>query len=152
MVRHNDKDMLIIMIRFGTWYRLCVLRSIARNFMLSKKPAWNATCHQTYFTLVHRHHTSWILPAWAWHLHIWSSNLALPPLKPWAYGQSPWTDSGVQRVWLKHILDVKGWWYHARRRFPGSTNLSSDNLSREIGRALLTPPRNCSHLSASVTP
>ena len=37
----------------------------------------------------------------------------------------------------KQNLDSKGWNYHVDRGFPGkvvSTNLSRDNLSREIGR------------------
>ena len=39
-------------------------------------------------------------------------------------------------------LNVKGWTSHAHREFPAkfeSTNLSRDNLSREIGRTWHTP-------------
>ena len=53
------------------------------------------------------------------------------------YGQSPYKDSGFQRVGLKQNLDFKGWNSFVHRGFPihfDSTNLSRDNLSREIGR------------------
>ena len=51
-------------------------------------------------------------------------------------GQSPYYDSGVQRVRLKHDLDFRGRTSHVPRGFPGnveSANLGRDNLSREIG-------------------
>ena len=40
-------------------------------------------------------------------------------------------------VWLKHNLNLKGWNSHAHRGLPGkfeSSNLSRDDMSREIGR------------------
>ena len=43
----------------------------------------------------------------------------------------------IQRVWLKHNLNSKGWNYHVHRGFPGKfepSNLSRDNVSRRIGR------------------
>ena len=46
----------------------------------------------------------------------------------------------IQRVWLKQNLNIKGWNSHVHREFPGkleSSNLSMDDLSREIGRTLL---------------
>ena len=62
--------------------------------------------------------------------------------KPWpwekaTYGQSPYYHYGFQRVWLKHNLNSKGWNSKDQRAFPGkfeSSNLSRDNVSREIGR------------------
>ena len=62
------------------------------------------------------------------------------------YGQSPYYDSGFQRVWLKQNLNFKGWSSHVHRGFPGSfesSYLSKDNLSREIGRTVpaLTSPQ-----------
>ena len=44
--------------------------------------------------------------------------------------------TSVLRVWLKHHLSSKGWNCRVHRESPGkfeSTNLSGDNLSREIG-------------------
>ena len=57
----------------------------------------------------------------------------------WVYGQSPYGQSpyGFQRAWLKHNLKLKGRNCQAHREFAGkfeSSNLSRDNLSREIGR------------------
>ena len=52
-------------------------------------------------------------------------------------GQSPYSDSGFQRVWLKHNLRLKAWNSHVHREFPGmleSSNLGRANRSREIGR------------------
>ena len=62
-----------------------------------------------------------------------------------AYGQSPYYDSGLRRVWLKRSLNFKGLNSHARREVPGiveSTNLSRDNLSREIGRTVNLRSKN----------
>ena len=53
-----------------------------------------------------------------------------------ACSQSPYEDSGSQRVGLKQNLNVEGWNSHVHREFPGiveSTNLSRDSL-RGIGR------------------
>ena len=47
------------------------------------------------------------------------------------YGQSPYGDSGFQRVWLKQNLKFRAWNSHVHREFVGnveSTNLSRDNL------------------------
>ena len=57
----------------------------------------------------------------------------------WAPGyiQSPYLHYGFLRVWLKHNLNSKGWNSQAHREFPRkfeSSNLSRDNVSREIGR------------------
>ena len=44
---------------------------------------------------------------------------------------------GFQRVGLEHNLNLKGWNFKAHREFPGkfeSSNVSRDNVSREIGR------------------
>ena len=60
------------------------------------------------------------------------------------YGQSPYSDYGFQRLCLKHNLNLKGWNSHVRGEFPGefeSTNLSSDILSREIGRTSMRHQR-----------
>ena len=54
-----------------------------------------------------------------------------------SHGQSPYSDSGFRRVWLKQNPHLKGWNSQAHRELPGkfeSSNLSRDNLSREIGR------------------
>ena len=43
---------------------------------------------------------------------------------------------------LKNNINIKGWNAQARRGFPGkfeSSDLSRDNVSREIGRTFLTP-------------
>ena len=51
------------------------------------------------------------------------------------YGQSPYEDSGFQRVQRKQHLNFKGWNSHVPKEFPGcfeSTNLSRDNLSRSL--------------------
>ena len=48
-------------------------------------------------------------------------------------------DSGFQRVLIKLNLDFKGWSSQAHREFPGnveSTNVSRDDVSREIGRTV----------------
>ena len=53
------------------------------------------------------------------------------------YSQSPYSDSGFLRVWLKLNLNIKGWNSHVHREFPGkleSSNLSREIHSREIGR------------------
>ena len=53
------------------------------------------------------------------------------------YDQSPYQDSGVRRVRLKHNLKSKGWNSRAHREFARnveSANLSRDILSRKIGR------------------
>ena len=53
------------------------------------------------------------------------------------YGQSPYEDSGLQRVSLRQNLDFEWWNSHVHREFLGkfeSTHLSRDNLSRQIGR------------------
>ena len=50
--------------------------------------------------------------------------------------QSPCQDSGFQRVSLRQNLNLEGWNSHVHREFPGNlelTNLSRDNLGREIG-------------------
>ena len=52
-------------------------------------------------------------------------------------GRSPSEDSGLRGVRLRQNLNLKGWNSHVHRKFPGSfgsTNLSRDNLSSEIGR------------------
>ena len=57
---------------------------------------------------------------------------------------SPYWDDGSQRVWLTLDLNVKGWNSQAHREFPGkfeSSNLSRDNLRREIGRMIREGPR-----------
>ena len=49
------------------------------------------------------------------------------------------TNIGFQRVWLKHNLNLKGWNFQAHRGFSGkfeSSNVSGDNVSREIGRSV----------------
>ena len=60
------------------------------------------------------------------------------PNKSYDYGQSPYWHYGFRRVWLKHNVNFKGWNSQDCRGFPGkfeSSNLSRDNLSREIGRS-----------------
>ena len=57
-------------------------------------------------------------------------------------GQSPYGDSGFQRVWLKQNLNIKGWNSQVRREFPGgfaSTNLSRDNLTIAITTIIIMP-------------
>ena len=52
-------------------------------------------------------------------------------------GQSPYYDSGFQKVWLEQNLDFKEWNSHVHRGFPGkfeSSNPNRDNVSREMGR------------------
>ena len=47
------------------------------------------------------------------------------------------TSAEFQGVWLQHNVDVKGRNSHVHRGFPGkldSSNVSRDNVSREIGR------------------
>ena len=67
------------------------------------------------------------------------------------YGQSPYLDSGLQRVWLKQNLNFEGRNSQPHREFSGnveSTNLSRDNLSREIGRSRVgsrLPVPGCLH-------
>ena len=54
-----------------------------------------------------------------------------------AYGQSPYKHCGFRRVGLKHDLNLKGWNSQVHREVPGkfeSSNVSGDNVSREIGR------------------
>ena len=58
-----------------------------------------------------------------------------------SHGQSPYYDSGFQRVSLEHDIDSKGWNSYVHRGFPRkseSSNLSRcrDNLSRETGHML----------------
>ena len=52
-------------------------------------------------------------------------------------GQSLYQDSGFQRVSLKQNINYKGWLFQAHGEFAGkfeSSNLSRDNITREIGR------------------
>ena len=54
------------------------------------------------------------------------------------YGRSLYWDSWFQRVWLNQNLNLKGWNSQAHRELLGkfeSSNLSRDNLSRELGRS-----------------
>ena len=46
-----------------------------------------------------------------------------------AYGQSPYSHYGFQKVLLKHNLNYKGWNSHIHRGFPGK--FESSNLSRD---------------------
>ena len=59
------------------------------------------------------------------------------------YGQSPYYDSGFQRVRLKQDLNLKGWNSQAHREVPEkfeSSYPSRDNLSRVIGRTVPWSP------------
>ena len=65
-----------------------------------------------------------------------------PPRR--ACGQSPYQDSGLRRARIEQYLNFKGWNYHVHMEFPGSfesTNLSRDNLSREIGHTTMRKKR-----------
>ena len=56
------------------------------------------------------------------------------------YSQSPYLHYGFRRVLPKHNLNSKGWNSHVHGGFPGkleSSNLSRDNVSREIGRTTM---------------
>ena len=57
--------------------------------------------------------------------------------EPPVCAQSPYEHCGSQRAGLKHNLNVNGWNSQVHRGFPGkfeSSNVSRDNVSREIGR------------------
>ena len=49
-------------------------------------------------------------------------------LEVWPYGQSPYQDSGFQRVGLKHNFNVQGWNSQAHGDFPGKFDLSQQIL------------------------
>ena len=56
-----------------------------------------------------------------------------------SYCQSPYQDSGLQRVPLRQNLNLRGWNSRDHMGFPRNcepTSPSRDNLSREIGRKL----------------
>ena len=51
---------------------------------------------------------------------------------------SPYSHCGFSRVGLEHNLNLKGWTSHVHRGFHSkfeSSNVSRDNVSREIGRS-----------------
>ena len=81
------------------------------------------------------------------YIYIYMTSLHLGGL--WTcHGQSPYWDSGIQGVLLKHHLNFKGWNSHVHREFSGkseSSNLSRDNVSREIGRSSQCPVQSVSN-------